>query len=98
MGSCLTFYLKAAPGERVETDLTLPPEAGGVVTGVVSRSSGEPAAAAVVVATACETGQSVCHCVADAQGFFVLGPLAPALYNIHVYDGAVPVRAVQIEV
>ena len=98
MGSCLKFYIKTAPGERVETELTLPPDAGGVVTGIISRSGGEPAAAAVVVAVACETGQPMCHCVADSQGFFVLGPLPPALYDIHVYDGAAPIRAVKIEV
>ena len=98
MGSCLKFYLKAAAGERVETELTLPPETGGVVTGVVTRSSGEPASSAVVVAVESETAQPMCHCVADAQGFFVLGPLPSALYDIHVYDGAAPIRTVKIEV
>ena len=98
MGSCLKFYLKSAPGERVETELTLPPDAGGVVTGVVTRSGGEPAVSAVVVAAESETGQPVCHCVTDSQGFFVLGPLTPSLYDIRVYDGAAPIRAVKIEV
>lgn len=98
MGSCLQFYIKTIPGERVETDLTLPKDSGGIITGTVIRADGEPAAAAVVLALDCESMQPVCHCLTNSQGFFVLGPLPAALYDIYVYDGASPVRVVKIEV
>lgn len=42
MGSCLKFYLKTIPGERVELDLTLPRSEGSIVTGIVTRADGEP--------------------------------------------------------
>ncbi len=97
MGSLLRFYIKPVPGERVEAQLTLPPPAGGIVTGTVTRWDGEPAPGAVVLAVDCESRQPALHTTADDQGFFVLGPLPGKLYDIHVYDGAAPVRVVQIE-
>ncbi len=97
MGSCLRCYIKTVPGERVETELTLPEEAGGVIAGTVLRRSGEPAPAAVVLAVDCETGTPLLHCVTDSEGFFLLGPLPAKLYDLHVYDGCRPVRVVRVE-
>lgn len=97
MGSCLKFYLKTIPGERVELDLTLPRSEGSIVTGIVTRADGEPAASALVLALDAETLQPAAHCLADSQGLFALGPLPGALYSIHVYDGTAPVRVVKIE-
>lgn len=96
MGSSLKFYIKTVPGERVEADVSLPPEDGGVLTGTVVRADGEPAPGAVVLALDAATMEPVCHGLTDAHGFFLLGPLPAALYQVQVYDGASPVRAVQI--
>ena len=96
LGTSLKFYLKTTPGERVEADLALPESEGAVLTGTVSRHSGDPAAGALIVVLDGETLRPVCHCIADAQGIFAAGPLPGALYHIHVYDGAAPVRVVTI--
>lgn len=98
MGSELQFYIHVKPGERVETDLTLPPEHGAVLTGVVHRADSQPVPDAVVLAMDSESGAVRCHCVTDSSGFYILGPLPPALYEIHVYDGSAPVRVVSISV
>ena len=50
MGSELHFYIHMKPGERVETDLTLPPDSGAILTGVVRRADGRPVSDAVVLA------------------------------------------------
>ena len=97
MGSSLKFYIKTIPGERVEADLTLPSPGSSILTGIVTRSDGEPAAGAVVLALDSETLLPVRHCLTDSRGFFVLGPLPGALYEIHVYDGGAPIRFVKIE-
>jgi len=96
MGSSLKFYIKTVPGERVEADVSLPPDGGGVLTGTVVRADGEPAPGVVVLALDAGTMQPVCHGLTDAHGFFILGPLPAALYQVQVYDGAAPVRTVRI--
>ena len=96
MGSCLRCYIKTVPGERVETELTLPEPAGAVIAGRVRRSSGEPAPGAVVLAVDCQSGDPLFHCTADCDGIFVLGPLPAKLYDLHVYDGGTPVRVVHV--
>jgi hypothetical protein len=97
LGTCLKFYLKTSPGERVETELTLPENEGTVITGTVTRKTGEPAAGVLILVMDSETMQPICHCVSDAQGIFAVGPLPAALYHIHIYDGATPVRIVKIK-
>lgn len=96
MGSELHFYIHMKPGERVETDLTLPPDSGAILTGVVRRADGRPASDAVILALDGETGEPRCHCVTNWDGRYVLGPLSPALYELCVHDGSAPIRTVDL--
>ena len=97
LGTCLKFYLKTTPGERVETELTLPESEEAVIAGTVTRKNGDPAAGALILVLDGETLDPVCHCIADSQGVFAIGTLPAALYHIHIYDSAAPVRVVKIK-
>ena len=96
MGSELRFYIHVKPGERVETDLTLPPPDGSILTGVVRRSDSQPAADVTVLALDGETGEARCHGVSGWDGRYLLGLLPPALYEICVHDNSAPVRTVDL--
>ena len=97
MGSELHFYIHMKPGERVETDLTLPPDSGAILTGVVRRADGRPASGAGGSGPGRRDGGtplSLCY----KLGWPVCAgaPVPPALYELIVHDGSAPVRTVDL--
>ena len=45
----LTFFVKTLPGERVETNITLPEPSSSTICGTITASGGEPAAGVLVL-------------------------------------------------
>lgn len=97
--STLKYYVKPAPGERVEAALTLPPAQSACILGTVRLPSGDPAGDCAVLLYA-DGGDAPLHqAFTDGQGRFCFGPLPGGqLYIINVYCDSVRIRTLEIDV
>ena len=95
--SSLKFYVKPAPGERVETELILPPAQEAAILGIVRTADGSPAAACTVMLYADGDPIPLRQAFTDAEGRFCFGPLAgDQLYIIIIYHDHTHVRTLEI--
>ncbi len=92
-------YLKPAPGERLETVITLPEENRSVIFGQVRSARGAPAAGLPVLLFAEEDDKPLLQAFTDEAGNFCFGPVpGDRLYYINIYQSAVKVRTVEVDV
>lgn len=97
--SCLKLYVKPAPGERVETDLTLPDAQPATILGTVRTPAGDPAGACSVLLYADGEDAPLHQAFTDEQGRFCFGPLpGDRLYIINIYRDDTRIRALEIGV
>ncbi len=97
--SSLKFYVKPAPGERVETELTLPSAQEAAILGSVRTADGTPAAACTVLLYADGDTVPLKQAFTDAEGRFCFGPLAgDQLYIINIYHDHTRIRTLEIGV
>ncbi len=97
--SSLKFYVKPGPGERVETDLTLPPPLESSIWGTVRAADGAPVASCMVLLYADGEALPLHQAVTDAEGRFCFGPLPGGqLYIINIYRDDVQIRTLEIGV
>ncbi len=97
--SSLKFYIKPAPGERVQAELTLPAAQESFLLGTVKTAAGDPAVGCAVLLQADGGGVPVHQAVTDETGRFVFGPLpGDQLYIINIYHDDTHVRTVEIGV
>lgn len=98
MGSCQTFYIKLAPGERIDMEVAVPTDERSLITGRVADQNGDPVPSTPVLVLDAESVQPVGHCFTDSQGIFAIGPLeGEKLYIINIYDRATPIRTIEIK-
>ncbi len=97
--SSLRLYVKPAPGERVETELTLPPEDDSCILGTVKSPSGDPAGGCAVLLFPEDGGEPLAQAFTDAQGRFCFGPIpGDRLYIINIYRDSARIRTLEIGV
>ena len=95
--SSLKFYVKPAPGERVETELILPSTQEAVILGCVRTADGAPAAACAVLLYGDGDAIPMKQAFTDAEGRFCFGPLAgDQLYIINIYHDDTHIRTLEI--
>lgn len=97
--STLRLYVKPAPGERVETELTIPDEADSCILGTVRTPSGDPAAGCAVLLYPESGDAPLAQAFSDAQGRFCFGPIpGDRLYIINIYRDSARIRTLEIGV
>ncbi len=98
MSQTFRFFVKPAPGERVETTLSLPPEHRALLLGTV-LSGTEPAPELPVLLFDAETHRPLMQAYTDEDGCFALGPLEPErLYCVSVCQCGTAVRTLEISI
>lgn len=91
------FFIKPAAGECVEAAVPLPQSDYALITGTVSRESGDPAAEALVLLLDQDTGALLAHTLTDELGRFYLGPLkGDQLYALRVQNAGGRTRTVEL--
>ena len=93
------FYCKPAPGERIETALTVAPDISSAIHGVVTTPSGAPLGGALVLLFRVEEDVSslIAQCTTDADGHFAFGSLeGDLLYRIKVFQQGRRVRTLTL--
>ena len=94
----LTFFVKTLPGERVETNITLPEPSGSTICGAITASGGEPAAGVLVLLLRDGEPFPLAQCTTDEHGLYCFGPLAEAqLYQLCVFQAGQRVRHLDIQ-
>ena len=97
--STLRFYVKPAPGERVETELTVPDEAASCILGTVRSPTGDPAGGCAVLLYGEDEAEPLAQAFTDAQGRFCFGPIpGDRLYIINIYRDSARIRTLEIGV
>ena len=94
----LTFFVKTLPGERVETNITLPEPSGSTICGTITASGGEPAAGVLVLLLRDGEPFPLAQCVSDEHGLFGFGPLAEEqLYQLCVFPAGQRARRLDVQ-
>jgi hypothetical protein len=97
--SSLKFYVKPAPGERVESTLTLPPSQAASIYGVVQTADGTPARGCVVLLYDEHEPAPLAQAFTNEEGQFCFGPLVgDRLYIINIYYDDAQIRTLEITV
>lgn len=83
------FYCKPAPGERIETALTIPPDTSAAIHGVLTDPEGVPLPAVLVLLFRMQDDASpvlIAQITTDADGHFAFGGLlGDTLYQIKLF-------------
>jgi len=95
------FYCKPAPGERIETRLTVTPDRSAAIHGVVLDPEGAPLSCALVLLFLAEESPGsqtlLAEAQTDAEGHFAFGCLeGDVLYRIKVFQQGRKVRVLEL--
>ena len=94
------FYCKPAPGERIETALSISPDTSSAIHGVLTDPEGVPLPAVLVLLfrTAEDTPPVlIAQIVTDAEGHFAFGGLVgDTLYQIKIFQQNTRMRTLEL--
>jgi len=94
------FYCKPAPGERIETALTVSPDTSSAIHGVLTDPEGAPLPATLVLLFQTEEDAPpvlIAQIATDAEGHFAFGGLmGDTLYQIKIFQQNTRVRTLEL--
>jgi protocatechuate 3,4-dioxygenase beta subunit len=98
LDTSVKFYVKPAPGEPVETAVSLERDLSAAVSGTVISSGGAPVGEALVLLfRAGEEKTLIGSQLTDDEGQFFFGPIeGDVLYQIKIYKNTVKVRELEV--
>ena len=93
------FYCKPAPGERIETALTIPPDTSAVIHGVLTDPDGVPLSSVLVLLFRVEEEAPpvlIAQITTDADGHFAFGGLlGDTLYQVKLFPHNTRMRTLE---